>query len=197
MDTIVNIFPSNFLSPMVEANMLQVIVIALILGFGIILLGEGERNVRIVTACNDLNDIFMKCMEMILKLSPIGVFCLLSPVIAANGPAIIGSLAMVLLAAYVCYIIHAVVVYSLAVKALGGMSPVKFFKGMLPAIMFAFSSSSSVGTLPINMECVEKMELLKKYPLLYFHSEQPSIWMEPQSIRAYARSSSHHVTEFT
>lgn len=109
MDTIVNIFPSNFVSPMVEANMLQVIVTALILGFGIILLGEGERNTRLVTACNDLNDVFMKCMEMILKLSPIGVFCLLSPVIASNGPAIIGSLAMVLLAAYVCYIIHAVV----------------------------------------------------------------------------------------
>lgn len=85
MDTIVNIFPSNFVSPMVEANMLQVIVTALILGFGIILLGEGERNTRLVTACNDLNDVFMKCMEMILKLSPIGVFCLLSPVIASNG----------------------------------------------------------------------------------------------------------------
>lgn len=111
MDTIVNIFPSNFVSPMVEANMLQVIVTALILGFGIILLGEGERNTRLVTACNDLNDVFMKCMEMILKLSPIGVFCLLSPVIASNGPAIIGSLAMVLLAAYVCYIIHKLYLY--------------------------------------------------------------------------------------
>lgn len=104
----------------------------------------------------------MKCMEMILKLSPIGVFCLLSPVIASNGPAIIGSLAMVLLAAYVCYIIHAVVVYSFAVKTMGGMSPLKFFKGMLPAIMFAFSSSSSVGTLPINMECVENMGASKE-----------------------------------
>lgn len=101
-------------------------------------------------------------MEMILKLSPIGVFCLLSPVIASNGPAIIGSLAMVLLAAYVCYIIHAVVVYSFAVKTMGGMSPLKFFKGMLPAIMFAFSSSSSVGTLPINMECVENMGASKE-----------------------------------
>ena len=94
---------------------------------------------------------------MILKLSPIGVFCLLCPVIAANGPAIIGSLAMVLLAAYICYIVHALVVYSLTVRTLGGMSPVKFFKGMLPAIMFAFSSASSVGTLPINLECTEKL----------------------------------------
>jgi Na+/H+-dicarboxylate symporter len=45
---------------------------------------------------------------------------------------------------------------------MGGMSPLKFFKGMLPAIMFAFSSSSSVGTLPINMECVENMGASKE-----------------------------------
>lgn len=156
MDTIVNIFPSNFISPMAEANMLQVIVMALLIGFAIILVGE-EKNTRIITACNDLNDVFMKCMEMILKLSPIGVFCLLCPVVAANGATIIGSLAMVLLAAYVCYIIHAVVVYSFAVKTIGGISPLTFFKEMLPAIMFAFSSASSVGTLPINMECTEKL----------------------------------------
>lgn len=156
MDTIVNIFPSNFISPMAEANMLQVIVMALLIGFTIILVGE-EKNTRIITACNDLNDVFMKCMEMILKLSPIGVFCLLCPVVAANGATIIGSLAMVLLAAYVCYIVHAVVVYSFAVKTIGGISPLTFFKEMLPAIMFAFSSASSVGTLPINMECTEKL----------------------------------------
>lgn len=156
MDTIVNIFPSNFISPMAEANMLQVIVMALLIGFAIILVGE-EKNTRIITACNDLNDVFMKCMEMILKLSPIGVFCLLCPVVAANGATIIGSLAMVLLAAYVCYIVHAVVVYSFAVKTIGGISPLTFFKEMLPAIMFAFSSASSIGTLPINMECTEKL----------------------------------------
>ena len=156
MDTIVNIFPSNFISPMAEANMLQVIVMALLIGFAIILVGE-EKNTRIITACNDLNDVFMKCMEMILKLSPIGVFCLLCPVVAANGATIIGSLAMLLLAAYLCYIVHAVVVYSFAVKTIGGISPLTFFKEMLPAIMFAFSSASSVGTLPINMECTEKL----------------------------------------
>lgn len=155
MDTIVNIFPSNFIQPMVEANMLQVIVMALMLGFAIILVEE--KNIRVVAAFNDFNDIFMKCMEMVLSLSPIGVFCLLCPVIAANGPKIIGSLATVLLAAYIGYIVHAVFVYSATVKVLGGMSPVKFFKGMMPAIMFAFSSASSVGTLPINMECTEKL----------------------------------------
>ena len=143
MDTIVNIFPSNFVQPMVEANMLQVIVMALILGFAIILVGEKTH--RVVSAFNDFDAIFMKCMEMVLSLSPIGVFCLLCPVIAVNGPKILGSLAMVLLAAYIAYVAHAVVVYSLTVKLMGGLSPIKFFKGMLPAIMFAFSSASCYG----------------------------------------------------
>ena len=160
MDTLVNIFPSNFFKPMVEANMLQVIVVAVLLGFSIILVGE--KNAKVVSAFNDLNEIFMKCMELILKLSPVGVFCLLCPIIAANGAAIIGSLAMVLLTAYICYIVHAVVVYSLSVKAMGGMSPVKFFKGMMPAIIFAFSSASSVGTLPINLSCTEKLGAKKE-----------------------------------
>lgn len=160
MDTLVNIFPSNFFKPLVEANMLQVIVMAVLLGFSIILVGE--KNVRVVAAFNDLNDIFMKCMELILKLSPIGVFCLLCPIIATNGTAIIDSLAMVLLTAYICYIFHALLVYSLTVKTMGGMSPITFFKGMMPAILFAFSSASSVGTLPINMSCTEKLGAKKE-----------------------------------
>ena len=94
---------------------------------------------------------------MILKLSPIGVFCLLCPVIAENGPAVLGSLAKVLLIAYICYFLHAVIVYSLSVRTLGNMNPVKFFKGMMPAIIMAFSSASSVGTLPLNMECAQKL----------------------------------------
>ena len=155
MDTIVNIFPSNFIAPMADASMLQLIVAALIMGFSIILVGKEAGPV--VTIINSLNTVFMKAMELIIKLSPIGVFCLLCPVVASNGAMIIGSLAMVLLAAYVCYFFHGAVIYTAAVKILGGMSPAKFYKGMLPAMMFAFSSASSVGTLPINMECTEEL----------------------------------------
>ena len=85
------------------------------------------------------------------------MFCLICPVVAENGPSILGSLAMVLLVAYVAYIVHMVIVYSLSVKVGAGMSPLKFFKGMFPAMIMAFSSASSVGTLPLNMECSEKL----------------------------------------
>ena len=155
MDTLVNIFPSNIIQPLSSATMLQVIVIALFFGFGIILTGEkAEPLAAVVTS---LCDVSMVIMELILKLSPIGVFCLITPVVAENGPKILGSLAMVLLTAYVCYAIHTIVVYSASVKVLAKLSPIAFFKGMAPAMVMAFSSASSVGTLPLNLECTEKL----------------------------------------
>ena len=140
--------------------MLQVIVMALLIGFAVILIGESAS--AAVNGINRWNDIFMKVMEMILKLSPLGVFALLCPVVAENGAKVIGSLAMVLLAAYIGYLLHAIVVYSLTVHTLGGLSPIEFFKGMMPAILFAFSSASSVGTLPLNMECTEELGASKE-----------------------------------
>ena len=99
----------------------------------------------------------MKVMGIILRLSPIGVFCLILPVVAENGPQILGNLGLVLLCAYIGYFLHAVIVYSATVKALGGVSPLAFFKGMFPAMAMAFSSASSVGTLPLNLECTERL----------------------------------------
>ena len=155
MDTLVNIFPSNIIQPLANASMLQVIVIALFFGFGIILAGEKvEPLAKVIVS---LSDVSMIIMELILKLSPIGVFCLITPVVAENGAKILGSLAMVLLTAYISYVVHAVVVYSASVKTMAGLSPVKFFKGMAPAMAMAFSSASSVGTLPLNLECAEKL----------------------------------------
>ena len=160
IDTFVNMFPANFIVPISSANMLQVIVMAILIGFAVIQLGEKAEGA--ITTINRWNDIFLKCMEMILKLSPIGVFCLLAPVIALNGAAVIGSLAKVLLCAYICYILHAVIVYSFSVSVLGGVSPLRFFKEMAPAIVFAFSSASSVGTLPLNMKCTRKLGVSKE-----------------------------------
>ena len=155
MQVLIDVFPSNFLAPLVNANMLQIICIAILLGLGIILVGDQVDGLR--NMIEQINLVFMKVMELILKLSPIGVFCLLTPVVAANGAMIVGSLAMVLLCAYVSYALHAAVVYSATVRTLGGLSPLEFFKGMAPAMIFAFSSASSVGTLPLTIECSEKL----------------------------------------
>ena len=155
MDTLVGIFPSNFIKPFVDANMLQIIVASLLIGFALLFVGE-KKHIEFKLV-DTLNELFLKVMEMIIKLSPIGVFCLICPVVAENGPAILGSLAMVLLVAYIAYIFHMVLVYSAAVKVGAGLSPIRFFRGMFPAMMMAFSSASSVGTLPLNIECAEKL----------------------------------------
>ncbi|MBQ8237033.1 MAG: dicarboxylate/amino acid:cation symporter [Oscillospiraceae bacterium] len=160
IDTIVGIFPSNFFSPLVEANMLQVIVLSLFMGFGIILAGEkGEMAVKVV---DSFTEVALKIMGMIIQLSAIGVFALICPVVAQNGPAVLLPLLKVILVAYVGYIIHIAVVYSVSVKLLAGMSPVKFFKGMSQAMLFAFSSASSVGTLPFNLEATQKLGARKE-----------------------------------
>ena len=72
---------------------------------------------------DSFNEVSMKIMDLIIKLSPIGVACLICPVIVENGPKILAQLVAVLAVAYVGYIVHAVVVYSSTVKALGGVSP--------------------------------------------------------------------------
>ena len=161
MDTIVNIFPSNFWAPLVNATMLQVIVIALLIGAGILLVGE--KGQPFATFIESANEVFMKIMMLIIKCSPIGVFCLMVNVVAVNGPSIVGSLAIVLGVAYLGYIIHMVVVYSVAVKGVAKMNPVIFFKNMVPAIIFAFTSTSSVATLPLTKECSDKMGANPEY----------------------------------
>ena len=155
MDTIVNIFPSNAVAPLVNASMLQVIVIALLLGFGILL--AVEKGLVAAQVVDSLNEVFMRIMDLIIKLSPIGVACLICPVVVVNGAEVLGHLAMVLLVAYVGYILHAAIVYSATVGGLAGISPLQFFSGMGPAMMMAFSSASSVGALPLNLECVERL----------------------------------------
>ena len=160
METLVNIFPSNFIQPLADATMLQVIVIALFFGFGIIVVGEKGKVAQNVV--ESFAEVSFAVMGMIIKLSPIGVFALITPVVATNGSAVLLPLLKVIGVAYVVYIVHMLVVYSSTVKIFSGMSPVKFFKGMSSAMQFAFSSASSVGTLPFNMECTQKLGAKKE-----------------------------------
>lgn len=160
MDTLVNIFPSNVVGAMANATMLQVIVIALFFGFGIILAGEKAKTVA--SFVDGMSEVCIKIMGLIIKISPIGVFALICPVIAQNGPEVLLPLIKLIIVVYAACIIHMVLVYSTTVKALGKVSPLKFFKTMGPAMLFAFTSASSVGTLPFNMECTQKLGASKE-----------------------------------
>lgn len=159
MDQLVNMFPENIIEPLSSMAMMQVIVIALLFGIAMVHVGEKGEMARKVTL--SFNDVVGKILDYIMALAPIGVFCMLTPVVVDNGPVVLGSYAALLALAYLCFVIHAGVVYSSAVALLGRMSPLKFFKGMQPAMLFAFSSDSSVATLPYTMQCTEKMGVSK------------------------------------
>lgn len=157
MDTIVNIFPSNAITPMSNSSMLQIIVIALFFGCGVLVAGEkGKPLGNVVTSANEVTQ---SVMGFILALAPYGVFALMVWVVAAQGPKILGSLGLVLLAAYIGYAIHVVLVYSLSVKIFAKMSPGTFFKKIFPAAAFAFTSTSSVASLPVTKECCDEMNV--------------------------------------
>ena len=155
MDTLVGMFPSNMWESFRSANMLQVIVIALLFGGSIMAAGEKGKLCRDIVS--SFNEVINKMMAFIISLSPIGVFTMMAWVIATQGADIIGHLAIVIGCAYVGYIAHAVLIYSMSAKVFAGMSPLAFFKGAAAAMMFAFTSASSAATLPVSKECVDEM----------------------------------------
>lgn len=155
MNTLVDIFPSNMWTSFSTANMLQVIVIALFFGGSILAAGEKAKLVR--DFVDSAYAVIEKLMGFIISLSPIGVFTMMAWVVATQGAAIVGSLALVLLCAYIAYAIHAICVYSVAAKGFAKISPAKFFKGAMPAMIFAFTSTSSAATLPVSTDCAEKL----------------------------------------
>ncbi len=159
MDQIVGFFPSNMFAPLATAEMMQVIVIALFIGFAIVKVGDKAKPAADVLL--SFNEIVTKILSFIMSLAPIGVFCMLCPVVAVNGPSILGSYAVLIGVAYLCFVIHAIVVYASCVRVLGKMSPLKFFKEMVPAMLFAYSSDSSLATLPVSMECTRKLGVPK------------------------------------
>lgn len=155
MSVIVGIFPDNALKPLVNMDMLPVIAIAIFLGAGI--LAAEDKGEKIGELVNCMNSVVMKILMMIISFTPVGVFCLMANVVAENGPAVIGSLALIIGVAYIAYIIHVVVVYGISVRFLSKMSPIAFFKGLAPAMICAFTTTSSNATLPLNIECCNEM----------------------------------------
>ena len=94
MDTVKGIFPSNFIDPLLNSAMLQIIVISLFFGCGILVAGEkGKVAADVVSS---FNEVTQKVMTFILAVSPIGVFCLMTWVVSNQGPKILGDLGLVL-----------------------------------------------------------------------------------------------------
>ena len=149
-DVLYNLFPSNPLRAMVEGNMLQVIVFSIL--FGIALSLAGKSGEKVANLFNDLNEIIMKLITILMNLAPYGVFCLMAKLFATLGFDTIGNLITYFLLVLFVLVLHGTLTYTLMIKTLSGLNPFVFFKKMRPAMLFAFSTSSSNATLPVTLE---------------------------------------------
>ncbi|QQK79114.1 dicarboxylate/amino acid:cation symporter [Salicibibacter cibi] len=154
IDVILNIVPENPIQGMAEAEILQVIFFALALGIGILLVGERAAPVK--NFFDALAEIMFKITGGIMKVAPLGVFGILAPVVGEHGLAVLMPLFVVILALAVGCLLHILFIYGGTVRLLGKISPLRFFKGMTPAFLFAFSSASSAATIPLSMKNVQE-----------------------------------------
>ncbi len=160
---VVDIIPENFIkSASDNSKMLQVIFFAILVG--IAMLSIKNKNVEIVTRFFDgFNDIILKIIDYIMKMSPLGVFALLSTLIVefTNGNINEAKDLFIALGIYSVTVISGLLImififYPILLKFIAKQNIKKFFKAILPAQLMAFSTSSSAATLPVTMECCEK-----------------------------------------
>jgi Na+/H+-dicarboxylate symporter len=153
-DVLVNIFPSNPVQAMAEGKMLQIIVFALLFGFAISRAGEPGH--RIASFFRDMEAVVMKMVEILMSLAPYGVFALLAKLFATLGIGAILDLAAYFFTVLSVLLFHALVVYSLLLKGLTGLSPAILLSKMRPVWAFAFSTASSGATIPVTLRTVER-----------------------------------------
>ena len=157
MQVLVAMIPANPIDAMAKAQILPVIVFSLFVGIGIVHVG-GERAQLLMKFFDAAAEVSYKIIGIVMQFAPIGVFALLLPVVAKNGPAVLLPLMSVIGCVAVGCVIHAIVVYSSLARIWGGHTPMEFFRGMSEAMMIAFTTCSSAAALPINMKnCQEKL----------------------------------------
>lgn len=151
---IVDLFPKNPFNSFAEANMLQVIVFAVLFGIAMALVGKpGER---IKTLFDDFNEVIMKLVIILMNLAPYGVFALMAKLFVETQFETIFSLGKYFLVVLCALIIHGLVTYSLILKAMTGLSPLMFLRKMREVMIFGFTTSSSNATMPVTLETVTK-----------------------------------------
>ncbi|BHH86224.1 dicarboxylate/amino acid:cation symporter [Desulforhopalus sp. 52FAK] len=160
VDTLVNMVPVNPFNAITTGQILPTIFFCLLFGIGIAYLKQSE-NERINNAGHVIYGFFEGFAEVmylmvnwILQYAPIGVFALIAVVFGNQGAEAFGPLGMTTLAVYFAFFLHIILVYGgmlLIVK----LSPVKFFKKAKEAMLTAFVTRSSSGTLPVSMDIAE------------------------------------------
>ncbi|MCP3915579.1 MAG: cation:dicarboxylase symporter family transporter [bacterium] len=147
--------PNIFESLQDNGAMLSIIFFALLLGF-FITQAEEPHSSRIRGVFESFFEVMMKMAEGVLKLLPYGVFALIVKVTASTGFAPFKALLLYMITVATALILHACVTLPLVLKFVGRLSPLRWAKAMSPALMTAFSTSSSSMTLPVTLKTVEQ-----------------------------------------
>lgn len=153
-DVILDIFPTNPIASMVNANMLQIIIFALFFGIACIL--AGEKGKKISDFFENIAEVMYSVTRMVMSFAPYGVFALIAVTAARFGLAILAPFAKVIAAVYIGCIVHALIVYSGMVIAFCKRSPFWYFKGIQEAAITAFVTRSSSGSLPVTLANVRE-----------------------------------------
>lgn len=154
-DTLINIIPDNPINSLASGDMLPVIIFGVLIGIILAKLREETKTVN--KLFEEGNTIMMEMTSIVMKFAPIGVFCLMAKTFAGLG---FGGL-MPLLKYIGCVLlglaIQAFIVYPSIMVILTRLNPIKFFKRFISVMFFAFSSSTSNATIPLNMEKLSEM----------------------------------------
>jgi DAACS family dicarboxylate/amino acid:cation (Na+ or H+) symporter len=155
IDFFVNLVPANVVKSMADGDMLAVMVFSVFLGVGLLITrGEGAR--RFEEALNGLYEVVMRLLGVVIELAPVGVACLLFTLTARLGYEVLEQLADYVFVVVIALAVQQFVVYSIAVRWFGGMSPLFFFRAVRPAMLTAFSTASSNATLPTALMVAEE-----------------------------------------
>jgi Na+/H+-dicarboxylate symporter len=154
MDVFTNMIPTNPIESLVKGDMLQIIIFAILFGVSITLIGEPAK--PLLNVINQANDIMIKIIGIVMFVAPYGVFALISKVIIAQGLDVLLPLIKYSFTIFLVLLIQMFIVYGSALKILGKVNPLKFYKKFWTAMVVAFSTSSSNATIPVNLDTCQK-----------------------------------------
>lgn len=153
METLIKIIPANPFGAMVQESMLQIIAFSIIIGYGLARLGEKVSGV--LRLIEQANEVLMYLVQAIMKFAPYGAFGLIAVAIGGQGMDAIMAMGKYMFAVLFVLLLHLVITYGSAISFLGKMNPIQFLKEFSPAMVVAFSTSSSSATLPISMKTAQ------------------------------------------
>ena len=163
LQPVVDMVPSNFFSSASSnRNMLQVVFVAIFVGIGLIQIPK-DKGKPVLDFFEGLNDVVIKLVDLIMLMAPIGVFALIAQTInkiagddLSQVLELLGALGYYMIAVILGLIIHAGITYNGLLKFMSKMPLKTFYKGIAPAQLLAFSTSSSGATLLVTMDCCEE-----------------------------------------